>query len=317
MDVRADEKSLAGRRCLVTGATGHLGSYVAARLARLGAETTVLARAGSDLWRLSDSLDRLEVARADLAETGALREAILVAAPEFVFHLGWHGVTGGREDPEQLTGNVTGSLELLRAAAEAGCECFVGVGSQAEYGPYGGMLTEDTPAHPVTSYGVGKLCVGMLSGRLAAMLGMRHVWMRLLATYGPKDDLRRLIPSVVERLLAGETPALTEGVQHWDYLYVEDAAEALCLAAAGAPAGVYNLASGSAHTVREVAEKARDLVDPALSLGFGEVPYAPGQVVRLEADVGRLRAATGWEACTGLEEGLRKTVEWHRSRVAA
>jgi nucleoside-diphosphate-sugar epimerase len=311
------EETLVGRRCLVTGATGHLGSYVTSRLVEAGARTTVLVRQESDLWRLWEILDEIEVARADLSEPATLDEALASAAPEYVFHLGWGGVTGEREDPEQVTGNVTGSLALLRAAAETGCECFVGLGSQAEYGPSDGILTEDLPARPVTAYGVGKLCAGMLTGRLAAMLGVRHVWLRLLATYGPKDDGRRMIPTVVERLLRGEVPALTEGLQRWDYLYVEDAAEAICQSAVGAPTGVYNLASGEARAVREVVEKIRDLVDPALSLGFGEVPYSPGQVMRLEANISKLRRATGWEPGVGLGEGLRRTIEWHRSRVMA
>lgn len=303
-------------RCLVTGASGHLGSHVTERLVLDGADVTVLAREESDLWRLDGVLDRVRVLRASLSDVARIGPAIKRAAPEAVFHLAWQGVTSdSREAPEQLTVNVRGSLELFETVREAGCRVFVGVGSQAEYGPQDSALTEETPTRPVTAYGVAKLCAGLLTGKLCELAGVRHVWLRLLATYGPKDDERHLIPTVTRALLRNERPRLTRGEQTWDYLYVEDAAWAVCLAAATPGAsGVYNLGSGRAASVRSVIERVRDLIDPRLELGFGELPYAPGQSMRLEASVERLRRATGWEPQVSLDEGLRRTVEWHRMR---
>ena len=304
-------------RCLVTGASGHLGSYLTRRLVADGAEVSVMVRPESDLWRLEGALDGVNVIRADLSGVGdAAADALSAAAPEVVFHLAWYGVTKEfRNDPRQVTSNVTGSLRLFEAARGAGCRCWVGVGSQAEYGPhYDGPLTEELPTRPVTTYGVSKLCVGLLTRELCELAGVRHVWFRLLATYGPKDDERHLIPAVMRQLLAGERPSLTAGEQRWDYLYVEDAAEALRRAAADETvSGVFNLGSGEAHTVRGIVERVRDMIDPSLPLGFGEVPYRPDQTMRLQADISKLRAATGWAPRTSLEDGLRQTLDWYRS----
>ena len=279
----------------------------------------MLVRPSSDLGRLSGVIDEIDVLRAELTETAAVEDAVLSAVPEIVFHLGWQGVSGGfRNDPEQITKNVSGSLAIVEAAGRAGCHCFVGLGSQAEYGPYSGVLTEDLPTNPQTVYGVSKLCTGKLSEKLCETMGMRYVWLRLLATYGPYDDQRHLIPSIVRKLLEREKPALTPGEQRWDYLYVEDAAEAICAVAAVEEAGgIYNLGSGETNTVRSIAESVRDLVDPDLPLGFGEVPYRHDQVMHLEADVSRLKRATGWAPRTGLAQGLGKTVEWHMARLTA
>lgn len=306
-------------RCLVTGASGHLGSILTRRLIAEGAEVAVLVRPQSDLWRLRDALNQVAVLHADLADLAPVREALAAVAPEIVFHLAWYGVTSDyRDDPEQITRNVTGSLELLRLARSAGCRRWVGLGSQAEYGHYAGVLTEGLPAHPVTAYGVAKLCVGLLTQKLGVLLGMRVVWLRLLATYGPGDDERHLIPATIRTLLAGEKPTLTLGEQRWDYLYVEDAAEAIYRAATNDAAdGVYNLGSGETRTIRDIVERIRDLIDPALPLGFGDIPYRPDQVMHLQADISRLQIATGWAPQTGLDEGLRRTVDWYRSRRAA
>jgi UDP-glucose 4-epimerase len=302
-------------RCLVTGASGHLGSYLTERLVKEGARVTVLVRPQSDLWRLESVLGRVEVLRAELSDIRAVANEIEAAQPETVFHLAWGGVTSAFKDsPEQITRNVTDSLELFQIVQRAGCRVWVGLGSQAEYGPHGGVLTEATPAHPQTAYGLGKLCVGLLTKKLCELAGMRYIWLRLLATYGPKDDERHLLPATINQLLGGARPALTAGEQLWDYLYVEDAAEAIYMAALDSKAqGVFNLGSGESVSVRSILERLRDMIDPSLPLGFAEIAYPPDQSMRLSTSIDRLRSATRWTPQVSLNEGLRRTIEWHKS----
>jgi UDP-glucose 4-epimerase len=190
---------------------------------------------------------------------------------------------------------------------------WVGLGSQAEYGAVEGRLSEELPPKPVTAYGVSKLCLCLMTEKLCAMTETRFLWLRLLAAYGPMDDPRHLLPSVINQLLDGERPALTPGEQRWDYLYIEDAAEAICrLALETSASGVFNLGSGDALTVRSLVETVRDLIDPALPLGLGDVPYRPDQVMHLEGDLAKLTTATGWRPEVTMEEGLRRTLAWHR-----
>jgi nucleoside-diphosphate-sugar epimerase len=303
-------------RSLVSGASGHLGSYLTRLLIARGEEVTILVRPSSDLWRLDGVLDQVRVIRAPLEDLEPLANELRGAVPDTVFHLAWSGVTADtRNHSDTLIDNVTGALRLFRIAREAGCGCWVGLGSQAEYGPQAAPLAEHLAPRPDTVYGVAKLSLGQMLAALCGAAGMRFVWLRLLAAYGPKDDPRHLIPSVIETLLSGARPALTAGEQLWDYLYVEDAAEAIYRAAATQAAeGMYNLASGHAETVRRMVERLRDMIDPELALGFGEIPYGPGGPMSIRADAGKLRNATGWSAATDLESGLRRTLEWHRSK---
>jgi len=259
-------------------------------------------------------LDRVELIRADLSDIKRAQSSITEAKPEATFHLAWRGVTSGfKNDAEQITLNVAGSLELFETVKAAGCKLWVGVGSQAEYGAHNKILTEETPIHPSTAYGVAKLCVGLLTKKLCELSGIRFLWLRLLAIYGPKDDERHLIPSVIRRLLAGECPRLTSGEQKWDYLYVRDAADAIYRAAATTGAhGVFNLSSGEARTIRKLVEQIRNIIDPTLPLAFGEIPTPADQIMHLQADISKLREATGWTPQTNLEEGLRQTIAWNR-----
>lgn len=300
-------------RCLVTGASGHLGSFLTERLTKEGAEVFALVRPESDLWRLADVVDRITIIRAELGDLSSSTDEIAAARAEVVFHLAWRGVTSAhRHDPAQ-TDNVTAGLNLFEAVRAAGCRVWVGIGSQAEYGPTEEVLTEDTPVRPVTAYGASKLKLGQLVKQLSESSGIRYVWLRLLATYGPKDDERHLLPSLIRSLLGGERPRLTAGDQRWDYLYVEDAANAIYQTAINRDThGVFNLASGQTHAIREIIERVRDLIDPSFRLQFGELPYPSDQQMRLTANIDRLVTATGWRPEVDIEEGLKRTVDWYK-----
>jgi len=304
-------------RCLVTGASGHLGSYLTRLLLSRGHEVIVFVRPQSDLWRISDVLSQTKLIRGDLSDIDRVTPQIMSVAPEVIFHLAWYGVTNEyRNDPNQINHNLIGSLRLLQAAQKSGCNCWIGMGSQAEYGPYNGTLREDLPTWPMTTYGVTKLCVGLLSRQLCEMADTRYIWLRLLATYGPKDDVHHLIPQVILKLLAREKPSLTPGEQRWDYLYVADAAEAIYQVAQNPQAqGVFNLGSGETYTVRSIAELIRDMIDTSLPLDFGETPYRYDQVMRLQADISKLKNATGWEPKTSLDRGLEQAIEWYRHHM--
>jgi UDP-glucose 4-epimerase len=113
-------------------------------------------------------------------------------------------------------------------------------------------------------------------------------------------------------LLRGECPQVTAGEQLWDYIFAADAAAAVALVSDHTQAtGVFNLGSGSTATVRSIIEKVRNLIDPRLPVGFGEVPYRPDQVMHLEADISRL-TALGWRPRVSLADGVARTVDWCR-----
>jgi nucleoside-diphosphate-sugar epimerase len=301
-------------RCLVTGASGHIGSHLVRCLLSNGAEVAIFIRPTSNLWRLEDVVCRVKVIKGDLTEIKESNAAIREFAPETVFHLAWSGV-GARDRNEitQLTQNLYGSIELLRLAVESGCKRWIGLGSQAEYGIYDGVLNENLPARPVTLYGTVKLCLCLLCRKLCEAGHIDFAWLRLLASYGPMDDRDHLIPYVILTLLRNEEPSLTFGEQRWDFLYVEDVAEALWRVAVTPEArGVFNLGSGESYVIRSIIERIRDLINPKLSLGFGKLPYRPDQIMRLETDIASIRRVTGWSPRANLNEGLRRTVEWFR-----
>ena len=276
----------------------------------------VVLRPQGNSWRISDVLPRLKVIWGDLSDVSAMADEIRAFAPDVTVHMGWYGVGNRyRNDPHQAT-NLQASLSLLDAVHAAGCRSWVGLGSQAEYGLYGHAISEETPTHPVTLYGVTKLCTCLLTQSLCDLYKMRFAWLRLFSAYGPADDSGWMIPQVILTLLRGERPSLTVGEQRWDYIFVEDVADAIYrVATVSEVHGIFNLGSGEAHTVRSIVERIRDLIGPGLPLGFGEVPYRPDQIMHLQADISRLQQSTGWSPKVDLDKGLQGTIDWYRENI--
>jgi UDP-glucose 4-epimerase len=304
-------------RVFLTGATGFLGSWVLRKLLEGEIPVAALTRRGSSLERLRGcgEFHRVE---GELESVGSLRPALEAFGVDTVIHCAWAGVGNAhRNDDSQIAANVGPTAELALLARDLRCKAWIGLGSQAEYGPAQGPLDERAPTEPTTLYGAAKLASCVLARRICELGGVRFAWMRVFSTYGPGEDSGWLIPYLTKALLRGETPALTACGQRWDFLFGPDAAEAVvAVAASPEGGGIYNLGSGVAHPLKTVVEQIRDLVNPALALGIGQVPYRPDQVMHLEADIRRLAAGVGWRPRTTLEEGLRQTVEWHRQQWA-
>jgi UDP-glucose 4-epimerase len=303
-------------RVLLTGATGFVGAYTLRVLLRERAEVMLLLREGSDVWRIRDLIKPEMIVRGDLRNFETAKAAIMKRKPEAVIHAAWAGVGNKlRNDPSQIEANVLPAVQLFRACAEAGCKHFIGIGSQAEYGPLNRKISEEDFPQPTTLYGSAKLATCVLLQQLAAQAGVRFAWLRIFSTYGPMEDPDWLIPYLTKSLLKRERPSLTACEQQWDYLHGADVGEAIWAVAREPEAkGIFNLGSGRVYTLRRIVETIRDMIDPKLPLGIGEVPYRPDQVMHLEADITRLERATGWAPRTSLGEGLRESVRWWGAR---
>jgi len=301
---------------IVTGATGFLGAALVARLLASGGRVAVIARQDSpNLKRLPNHPDLLIVNGA-FNDVGAWQEPLTGFPAEVFYHLAWNGVGNKyRNDPMQIS-NIDPTLETLRLARKLGCERWVGTGSQAEYGPLNRRISENDPPEPTSLYGAAKAATCLLTQVLGKQLGIEPVWARVFSTYGPGDNSGWMLVDVIKQLLNGQCPALTLGEQLWDYLYVDDAADALfAMGKAANLSGVYNLGSGQSQSICSIAEMTRDLINPELPLGFGEIPYRPEQVMHLEANIDKLTRDTGWRPSVSLVSGISNLIEWIKCTV--
>lgn len=307
-------------RCLVTGAAGFLGSHLLARLLQKGHEITLILRPGGDRSRILSHLSHVQIIECDLRALEQALPQIRAAKPESVFHLAWQGGNSARHQNEasQISLNLPVAMQVLHCAVETGAQRWIGFGSAFEYGNLENPLREDQIPLPHTLYAISKYALCLSAEKICKSNGLDYFWIRPFATYGAADDPRGLVPFVVQKLLRGERPALTGGEQQWDYLHATDAADAVMrVIALPGSRGIYNVASGQSYTIRTLVENIRDLINPDLPLGFGEIPYHPDQIMRLQANVSKLKNDTGWTPQVSLREGLKRVIEEFREITAS
>jgi nucleoside-diphosphate-sugar epimerase len=297
---------------LLLGSTGFLGSWAARGLVAAGADVTVLTRPGSSTWRLGPILDRVTRVTAD---PGEWTDALAEIAPTTVLSLDWFGVAGADKDDPRQWSNLDRQAATLAAASRAGVRRFVGVGSQAEYGPHQGVISEQTDTTPVTEYGKAKLAASRALLENGPALGMESAWVRVFSTFGPLDHPYWVLPQLAEKVLRGERAALTDGRQRWSYLAGSDAGRAFAtLALTEEVSGVYNLGHPDAPPLRETIETFAGALDALDLLDFGAVEHTPTSVMWLQPDMTRL-STLGWHPELAMEGALAMTARWLKGEI--
>jgi nucleoside-diphosphate-sugar epimerase len=296
-------------RALVTGAAGFIGSHLVRRLLRDGVEVVALVRPGSDLWRIEDVLDWVELATAT--------DEPRLAGVTTVYHLAAAGVRPDGDASEAVETNVLGTLRLLERARDVEAERVVYCGSCFEYGP-GERLGEDAPLRPLTEYAATKAAGRLLAEAFGRTHGLPVVSVRPFTAYGPFEAAYRLVPSTILSALGGLPVELTGGGQTRDLIHVEDVVDGLLAAARSkrAVGGTFNLCTGVSTRVRDVAETVVELVGEPVEVRLGALPDRTAEYETLSGDPTRAADVLGWTASIELRDGLARTIEWFREHRA-
>lgn len=314
-------------RVIITGPTGAIGMALIECLNNRNIQVIAVVRGDSNRKNQIKESDNIIKVECALSETAGLPQRVRVAVRQkgwdenqpidAFYHFAWDGTFGDcRNDMHLQNQNVKYALEAVDAAADLGCGAFIGAGSQAEYGRYEGRLNAGVPAFPENGYGMAKLCAGQMTRLLCGQKGMKHIWTRIFSVYGPYDGSKTMVMSLIYKMLKDERASCTKGEQVWDYLYSKDAARMMYLLGChGINGKTYCLGSGKAKPLREYIDEIRDIVNPAAEIGFGDIEYAPNQVMYLCADIDELREDTGFETQYSFHDGIRETVEWAREKT--
>ena len=311
------------KTAVVTGATGVTGRALVNICIKAGYEVLAVVHRGSLRADELSQIDHCHVLRLDLPEYDQAMEeignrGIHLEGYELFFHLAWMAPFGKeRENYDLQVGNIQAALHAVRFAKALGCTTFIGTGSQAEYGQTEGLLCPDTPTFPETGYGITKLCAGQLTRLACAQQGLKHIWCRLLSVYGPYDRDETLISTAVLQMMRNEETVFTACDQMWDYIYSDDAARALLIAAQKGISGkIYVVGSGEVHPLKEYIRKIADITGYTKEIGFGKRPYNDKQVMFLQADLSELKRDTGFEPQTSFEDGIKRMIDVYKIRFA-
>ena len=297
-----------GTPVLLTGATGFIGRRLAARMVAAGTQVSALVLPGEE-----DLLPAGVCAfPGDVTGADSVTEAVREVLPVVIVHLAAVGVTNpGLPFTAACHVNVGGTINVLDAACEIGtAQRIVLVGSSYEYG----ARRADDSLDPFNAYSASKVAAWAFARAAYNAWRAPVVWMRPFQVYGPGQREKALIPAAIRAALNGDNFRMTAGEQQRDFIFVEDVVQSL-LAAITAPnieGRVLDVGTGALYPIRDVVELIWNLTDAPGKILAGALPYRPGEVPAIPADVARTRVLTGWAARVGLEDGLRKTIEGMR-----
>ncbi len=299
---------------VVTGPTGIVGTALIRECILRNVKVLAICRKNSPRRHVIEEDPLVTVLECDAKDYGSIPDT--VGKYDAFAHFAWLGTKDGKKnDVDTQMQNIRMSLDAARLAARLGCKVFMGSGSQAEYGKIREALRPDTPANPVNGYGIAKLCAGNMTRLLCGQLGLEHIWLRILSTYGPGDWSHTIIPTAIRSFSEGTEAAFTKGEQIWDFIYCEDEAKILFrLLESGRDGSIYCIGTDHAvplaQSIRTVYRiiTGHDASDE--EIGIGKRPYGVQEVMCLCTDPENYTRDIGEVEFTPFEEGIRKTAEW-------
>lgn len=312
------------KRVIITGATSSLGIALIWECINREIEVYAIVKENSDkIEQIPDSnLVHLIECSLDKYKSLDLTKG-LSRKCDALFHLAWMSTSGdqARNCLIPQSKNISYALNAVDLAYRCGCTVYIGAGSQAEYGRTNDILTENSICLPETAYGMAKLCAGQMTRLYCKQKGMRHIWTRILSSYGPNSQSQSLVNYTITELLAGRKPILTKCEQIWNLIYNRDVAKALLLLAIrGHDGDNYIIGARESHSLKEYMHELRDrvilykarkgIISDTPSLGIGEKEYSSDAVMNLTCSTEKLIADTGFSYEYDFSCGIDLTIEW-------
>lgn len=310
-----------GKRVLVTGAGGFVGSHLTERLVELGASTRALVHynaLGSWGWLdQSDARDKVEVVAGDICDRDSVRRAMQDV--EVVFHLAaLIAIPYSYHAPvSYVRTNVEGTLNVLLAARELGAERVVHTSTSEVYGTARYVpIDEGHPLQGQSPYSASKIGADKLAEAFHLSFGLPVTTVRPFNTFGPRQSARAVIPTIITQCLTGETVRLGNLHPKRDLNYVANTVEGFLLAGAtpAAVGKVINLGSGQEISIGELVQVIARLMGKSVAVEDDPARHRRegSEVERLVADNTVAKTVLGWEPTVHLEEGLERTIDWMR-----
>jgi nucleoside-diphosphate-sugar epimerase len=299
-------------KVLVTGGSGFIGYHCLAPLVARGYQVfAVYAK------RRPEPISGVTWVRADLLDPAQQQALLAQVKPGRLLHLAWYVEPGKLvSHPDNLRW-VSASLELIRLFHELGGARCVVTGTGYEYDRRYGYCSEAlTPRNPNTLYGAAKHGLHEVFSGYCTAAGLSGAWGRVIFLYGPREDPRRFVASIVKSLLSGDVAPTSSGEHVGDFLHVQDVADGLVALLDSDLAGDFNICSGRAVAFRTIVERIGALTGRADLLRIGAIASRPNDAQFIVGDNSRLKREAGWSPAFDLDSGLLATIDWWRGHLA-
>lgn len=306
-----------GKRVLVTGGCGFIGSWIVTRLLELGADVTVFD------CHVKPFDPRVKIIQGDARKFEAVNHAM--RGQEYVFHLAAIlGVEEISDIPLQvLENNLGGTINALKAAHENRVQRFIYTSSSEVYGrPYKVPIAEDDPIVPVSTYGLAKLTGEAYCAAFYREHGLKYTTLRYFNVYGPGQSGKFVIPIFISRVVKGLPPIIYgNGSQSRAYTYITDAVNGTLLAAASdnTVGETFNIGNDEAITLTELAHYIIDICGnhhKPIFKNFGDgIRVEKREILKRQPDISKARRMLGFEAMVPWQKGVKQFTAWYKNKL--
>lgn len=305
------------KKYLITGASGFVGSVLLRKLTSNRYNIHIILRKESNTWRIGDILSKVKIHYSDLSDVKELTRIIKKIKPDIIFHLATHGAYSYQEDANKIINtNILGTWNLLQACNEINYELFVNTGSSSEYGFKKYAMRETDILKPASYYAVTKCAQTLLCTHIAKQEDRPIVMIRPFSIYGPFEEPRRFIPTLMKNLYFKKEMNLVSPDTARDYIYVDDIIDAfLTINELKKHKGeCFNIGTGIQSTIKDVVEAAVKVTGRNTKFNWSKMESRKWDTNNWVADISKAKKLLKWKPKTSLETGLILTWEWFKKK---
>lgn len=299
------------RTVVITAANSFIGYRLCTKMAENGWHVYAVIRRNNYNTKILEKQHNITIIYQEMKNYGKLSKCISENCDVGVM-LAWDGTRGKeRNEIQRQNENYMYSMECVYSLLELKCKTIVTAGSQAEYGQWNKekKIKETDCCNPNTEYGKYKLKLYNETLKICEKKGIRVIEPRFFSLYGPDDYVGTMVISMIYNMLHNRPCELTKCIQLWDFLYIDDAINALYkLIISSTAEGIYNFGSGISRQLKEYVILMHRLTKSKSELLFGNIPYPKTGMVNTNPSIEKLKKEIDWVPETTFEDGIKKVI---------
>ena len=302
-------------KLLVVGGTGFFGTHILKQAIQLGWTTSSVSLS---LPKPHRKIDHVKYIVGNLLDSQVTREQLLSFSPDYIVNCA--GYINHSEQPDDSKSTTEAhfhlTLELLDLLRNLQVKKFIQIGTSDEYGLSPSPQSERLTEQPFSTYSLSKTLSTHSVLARSRINGLPALVVRPFLLYGPLQDEQRFVPYVIKSCLENKSFLLGRGDVERDFLYIDDAVDAIfkLLAMVNGSGKVYNLSSGVPTKISDVVSCIQQNLGGIGNPIYSSESYRPGQNPSLYADITRLKKAIDWVPSTSLDEGIARVTAYFQDK---